>query len=158
MSPTHSCVPWVPLCALVAYWGGDARGQHGTVTPGQCLYTLLGWKAMSGSPRFALLCSASACNSKFETIPAVSCSLQIMYAMEMVTASTVLLPAPFWFYPHGCPLPQREKRWFLSFQNIMKFCQHLLQIIARIFVPKSIISRFSSLKHVLLWKSVFWEE
>lgn len=61
MSPTHSCVPWVPLCALVAYWGSDARGQHGTVTPGRCLYTLLGWKAVSGSPGFALLCSASAC-------------------------------------------------------------------------------------------------
>lgn len=89
---TFMC-PLSAIVCLVAYWGGDARGQHGTVTPGQCLYTLLGWKAMSGFPGFALLCSASACNNKFETIPAVSCSLQIIYAMVMVTASPVLLPA-----------------------------------------------------------------
>lgn len=100
VSPECHCVPWW-LIEEVMLEGSTVQSHQASVCTlcwGERL-CLAPWIL----PSYAQLQLVS---WSFETIPAVSCSHQIIYAMEMVTASPALLPAPFWFYPHGCPLPQ----------------------------------------------------
>lgn len=128
-SSPHTQPPSPGGCSRIAWWRLTECPQHIPVSPEcHCVpWWLIEEVMLEGS--MAQSHQASVCTLRWGERPCLAphvlpsyAQLQLvtvslkqyssllfssdMYAMEMVTASPVLLPAPFWFYSYGCPLPQ----------------------------------------------------